>query len=67
MAAKCENCYCCGKLLTSAEDKKRRSRLDNKKLEGVLHAFASLVEEVSGGVACWQAEGWVGAGAELTH
>ncbi len=41
-----ENCYLCGRLLTSTEDKKRRSKLSNPLLQGSLRHFALLVHEV---------------------
>ena len=48
--AACQNCYCCGKLISDGEEKKRRSRLDKKVLQSLLQVLASLVTEVSSGV-----------------
>ncbi len=42
-----ENCYLCGRLLTSTEDKKRRSKLSNPLFQSSLRHFALLVHEVS--------------------
>lgn len=43
-----ENCYCCGKDVSTGEPKKRRYRLDNVKVQDSLYALISLVTEVNG-------------------
>ena len=53
-----QNCYCCGKILSEGEEKKRRRLLSNPKLQAILQTLTSLiaefgcVEEVDVGKLC---------------
>ena len=42
-----ESCYCCGKLLTSLEEKKRRRMLSNPGLQNSLSTLSLLASEVN--------------------
>ena len=42
-----DHCYCCGKPVGTAKEKKNRSKLSNTKLQGVLQVLSLLVAEVS--------------------
>ena len=47
MDGRCQNCYCCGKVLSTEKERRKRSRLDGRRLQGVLQALISIVSEVS--------------------
>ena len=47
MDGRCQNCYCCGKVLSTEKERKKRSRFYGRRLQGVLQALISIVYEVS--------------------